>query len=519
MKLKFGLFCALSIAPFAFACAGDQANAQFDGPVFGSIIETKASHFESSVELQKRLSEGSLTSAELVHDLLQRIEALNNNGPALNAVIEVNPEARRIATLLDRERSSGKQRGPLHGIPVLVKDNIDTADKMQTTAGALAMAGAPAQYDAFVVQRLREAGAIIIGKANLSEWSNFRGSNVPNGWSGRGGQTRHPYDLAASPLGSSSGPAVSVAAGFAPLAVGTETNGSIIQPAATSGVVGVRPTLGLLSRSGMIPISSRQDTPGPMARTVTDAAIMLTAMSGTDPLDKATYQVSGNTVSYVEYLRAGALRGKRLGYPSKLPDGGFMDDDPAFQKIKRNLRSAGAILVPVDVPLVSSMAEPAMLMNDFKRELEAYLKTLPGLEVRTLDDIIAFNVASPGPEGYSQDALIAASGTVVDQAIYFYDATDLRRSHQQLIDGLLQRHSLDALIDWSESAFGAVGAIAGYPGMNLPVGLDNEGLPKGLYFLSTAWDEAKLLSYAYALEQVLLAAPSTSISTTVPRED
>lgn len=518
MKLKFGLFCALSIAPFAFACADDQANAQFDGPVFGSIIETKASHFESSVELQKRLSEGSLTSAELVHDLLQRIEALNNNGPALNAVIEVNPEARRIATLLDRERSSGKQRGPLHGIPVLVKDNIDTADKMQTTAGALAMAGAPAQYDAFVVQRLREAGAIIIGKANLSEWSNFRGSNVPNGWSGRGGQTRHPYDLNADPLGSSSGSAVSLAAGFSPLAVGTETNGSIIQPAATSGVVGLRPTLGLISGAGMIPISSRQDTPGPMARTVTDTALLLTAMSGTDSLDEATARASIDTVNYVDHLRTDALSGKRLGYPRHTHDGMLMDDDPEFQKVKSHLSSAGAILVPVDAPSIDSTPEYLVLLHDFKRELNAYLSTRPGLGVSTLDDIIAFNAASDGAQAYDQDLLIDSAGTTVDQD-QLSRATNLRTAHRQLIEGLLQQNSLDALIDWSEVSFKAVGAIAGYPGITVPVGLNDEGLPKGLYFLSTAWDEAKLLSYAYALEQVLLAAPSTSISTTVPRED
>ncbi|KFE47265.1 amidase family protein [Pseudomonas congelans] len=504
MNIQLCLFLALLSASSAFAI--DQPDAPFDGPGFASIIENKAVYFDSSVRLQQRLSTGSLTSAELVKDFLQRIDTLNNRGPELNAVIETNPDALQIATQLDLERSSGKHRGPLHGIPVLLKDNIDTADQMQTTAGSLALVGQPAQYDAFVVQRLREAGAIIIGKANLSEWANFRGRGIPNGWSGRGGQTRNPYDLSADTRGSSSGSAVAVAAGLSPLAVGTETNGSIIQPASANGVVGLRPTLGLLSRAGVIPISSRQDTPGPMTRTVTDAAIMLTAMSGTDARDKATYQVPGNPVDYLGYLRKSALQGKRLGYPVKAPDGRLMDDDPAFVKIKRDLWAAGAILMPVDVPTVHRYTEWQMLMYDFKRELAAYLQTRNGLSVRTLEDVIAFNVKNPARQGYNQQTLIDASGEPANQAAYFAEAAELRDSHRQLIDGLLQRNSLDALIDWSGNAFGSAGAIAGYPGINLPVGLDDHGLPRGLYFLSTAWEEAKLLSFAYALEQALVTA-------------
>ncbi|KAA8695206.1 Amidase family protein [Pseudomonas caricapapayae] len=503
MNIQFGFCLALSIAPFAFA---SQANANFDGPVFGSVIENKAVYFESSVELQQRMSAGSLTSAELVTGLLQRIEALNNSGPALNAVIEINPDALQIAARMDGERSRGEKRGPLHGIPVLVKDNLDTADKMQTTAGALAMVGRPAQHDAFVVHRLREAGAIIIGKANLSEWAHFRGFEVPSGWSGRGGQTRHPYDLSADPRGSSSGSAVGLAAGFSPLAVGTETNGSIIQPAATSGVIGLRPTLGLLSRAGMIPISSRQDTAGPMARTVTDTAIMLTVMSGTDPLDQATDRVATHVVNYVDHLRAEALRGKRLGYPSQTPEGVAMNDDPEFQKVKNSLQSAGATLVPIDAPSIDSTPEFLVLLHDFKRELNAYLETRSGLGVSTLDEIIAFNTASPGGHAYDQDLLIESSNASLDQEDYLSIATNVRNAHRQLIDGLLQQHSLDALIDWSEYSFKSTGAIAGYPGITVPVGLDDKGLPKGLYFLSTAWDEAKLLSYAYALEQALAAS-------------
>ncbi|RMO97955.1 Amidase protein [Pseudomonas syringae pv. philadelphi] len=374
---------------------------------------------------------------------------------------------------------------------------------MQTTAGSPALAGQPAQYDAFVVQRLRAAGAIILGKANLSEWSNFRDSGIPNGWSGRGGQTRNPHDLQADTSGSSSGSAVGVAAGFAPIAVGTETNGSIIMPAQANGVVGVRPTVGLLSRAGVIPISSRQDTPGPMARTVTDAAIMLAAMSGTDARDKATYQNPADPVDYPGYLRTDALHGKRLGYPTRMPDGRFMDEDPAFLKLKGIFLAAGAILIPVDIPRVQRYSEWHLLRDDFKRELEAYLQTRPGLDIRTLEDVIAFNVNYPGTENYSQENLIESSSAVLNQAGYFAEATELQRYHRQLIDGLLQRHSLDMLIDWSENSLGFAGAIAGYPGISLPVGRDEQGLPRGLYFLSTAWDEARLLSAAYSLEQAL----------------
>ncbi|EFW86819.1 amidase family protein [Pseudomonas savastanoi] len=514
MKNQFGFCLALSIAPFAFA---SQTPANFDGPVFGSIIENKAVYFESSVELQQRMSAGSLTSAELVQDLLQRIEALNNNGPQLNAVIEVNPDALQIAAQMDGERSRGEKRGPLHGIPVLVKDNINTGDKMQTTAGALAMVGSPAPHDAFVVKRLREAGAIIIGKANLSEWAFFRGENPPSGWSGRGGQTLHPYNLSVDPRGSSTGSAVGLAAGFSPLALGTETNGSIIQPAQTNGVVGLRPTLGLLSRTGLIPLTRRQDTPGPMARSVTDTAIMLTAMSGTDPLDDATGQASTDTVNYFDHLSTDALRGKRLGYPRLTWDDKSMDDDPDFQKAKISLQSAGAILVPIDVPDIDNSPEFGVMLQDFKRELNAYLNTRPGLEVSTLDDIIAFNTASPSTQVYDQNLLIQSSNTPVDPD-YLSKATDLRNVNQQLIDGLVQQHSLDALVDLSYVSFKGVGAVAGYPGITVPFMRHDDGMPEGLYFLSKAWDEANLLSYAYALEQAL-ATSAASVHSGISQAD
>ncbi|SDG76300.1 amidase family protein [Pseudomonas abietaniphila] len=500
---KTGMFLSLFSAPWAFA--DDQIAAIFDGPVFGSVIESQPVDFQSSVALQALMSSGSLTSVELVTHLLRRIDALNNKGPQLNAVIEINPDALGIAEQLDQERAANVKRGPLHGIPVLVKDNFDTADKMQTTAGSPALVGPAPQHDAFVVNKLREAGAIILGKANLSEWSAFRGDNIPNGWSGRGGQTRNPHDLASEVCGSSSGSAVGVAAGFAPVSIGTETHGSIICPASKNGVVGVRPTTGLLSRAGVIPISSRQDTPGPMARTVTDAALMLTAMSGKDARDKATYGVPNNPVDYFSYLRADALQGKRLGYPVKTVEGQFMDDDPAFETIKKHLRRIGAILVPIDVPASNRYTEWELLQTDFAAELNTYLQTRPGLDVRSMNDIVAFNTRHPGAENYDQNNLINSSSMDIEQQLYFEAATQLQRTHRELIDGLMGKYGLDALIDWSDRSFNGSGALAGYPGLTLPVGANEKGMPLGLYWLSTAWDEARLLSFAYALEQGLPA--------------
>ncbi len=503
MNIK--LLVILSLMGSSGAFAADAIKADFDGPVFGSVIENKAVYFESTAQLQQRMTAGDLTSVALVTHMLQRIEALNHKGPQLNAVIEINPDALDIATTLDEERAAGQVRGLLHGIPVLIKDNLDTADKMQTTAGSLALAGLPASSDAFVVQRLREAGAVILAKANMSEWSNFRGNNVPNGWSGRGGQTRNPHNPKADPCGSSSGSAVGVAAGFAPVSVGTETNGSIICPSSMNGVVGVRPTLGLLSRSGVIPISSRQDTPGPIARTVTDAAIMLNAMSGTDARDKATYRVPEDPVDYLGHLRRDALQGARLGYPVTKSDGSYLDDDPAFIDMKRVLRSSGATLVAVKVPPIRRHLEWFLLQLDFRRELEAYLQTRSGLPVKTLEDIVAFNIKTPGHENHDQKNLIEASSLTLSQGSYIAAVEETQGYHRTLIDELLHTYSLDALIDWSSSSLGHVGAVAGYPGVSIPVGSGPQGLPTGLYFLGAPWAEARLLSFAYAVEQVLIS--------------
>lgn len=485
-----------------------------DGPIFASLIAPDSNDFASTVQLQQRLSSGELTSVALVQQQLARIEALNQKGPRLNAVIEVNPDALEIAAHMDKERAAGRDLGPLHGIPVLVKDVFDTADKMQTSAGSLAMVGEPASRDAFVVHRLRESGAIILGKSNLSEWSSFRGRAIPHGWSGRGGQTRNPHNLDATTCGSSAGSAAAVAAGFVPISVGTETNGSIICPAYRNGVVGVRPTVGLLSRAGVIPISSRQDTPGPMARTVTDAALLLTAMSGTDPRDNATYQVPNGPVDYHAFLDKDSLRGARLGYPIYGFGGVPTLADPEFTKVLKILRTAGATLVPVLLPhQAEGVYTWPLLQLDFKRELEVYLQTRSGLAVSTLADIIAFNASNPGEENYGQGNLEQAQQQSFSQTSYFRMTSALKNNNRAAIDNALRNHSLDALVDLSSGVLKSHGARAGYPGITVPSGFDEEGDPTGLYFFATAWSEASLLSFAYAFEQALKDSTQTPPAT------
>jgi amidase len=498
------LLLALVMSGLNCVHADEEPEPELDGPVFASLIAPDPSDFASTVQLQQRLSSGELTSVALVQQLLARIEALNKKGPRLNAVIEVNPDALVIAAQMDKERAEGRDLGPLHGVPVLVKDVFDTSDKMQTSAGSLAMVGQPASKDAFVVQRLRESGAIILGKSNLSEWSNFRGRTIPHGWSGRGGQTRNPHNLDATTCGSSSGSAAAVAAGFVPVSVGTETNGSIICPAFRNGVVGIRPTVGLLSRAGVIPISSRQDTPGPMARTVTDAALLLSAMSGTDARDTATYQVPNGPVDYHALLDRDSLRGARLGYPLYGFGGVPMLADPEFIRVGKILKAAGATLVPVLLP---NQAEGAftwpLLQLDFKRELAVYLQTRSGLPVSTLADIIAFNASNPGEENYGQGNLEQAQQQSFSQTSYFRMTSALKNNNRMAIDNALRNHSLDALLDLSSGVLKSYGARAGYPGITVPSGFDDDGDPTGLYFFGTAWSEATLLSFAYAFEQAL----------------
>lgn len=471
--------------------ANAEPGSSFDGPGFASFIPADVHDFASARDLQARMTEGSVTSVQLVERALARINALDRQGPGLKAVVEINPEALSIASALDQERAEGLIRGPLHGLPVLLKDNIDTADLMQTSSGSLALVGQPAVEDAPVVQHLRRAGAVLLGKANTSELAGFRDGNIPSGWSGRGGQVRNPLGLGLPVCGSSAGPAAALAAGFAALSVGTETNGSIVCPAHANGVVGLRPTLGLLSQAGIVPLSSRQDTPGPMARTVADAALLLGAMRDAD-----------ERVDYLAQLDVDALKGKRLGYLKQRRDGSLTTAHPHFMRLAPVLEAAGATLVPLPMVIPDLRNEQmAVLSHDFKRELDRYLQGRPGLQVQSLADVIAFNRDNPGPEGYGQQWLEQAQALVLDEQAYQHAADRLRARSQRLLEGATGKHALDALIDLVDGGLRGLGAQAGYPGLMVPAGLDDAGLPVGLYFSGLPDTEASLLALGYGFEQ------------------
>lgn len=475
--------------------------------------------YASISELSEMMEQEQISSHTLVKYYLNRVALLDKNGPAINAIIELNPDALSIADQLDLERKQGKKRGPLHGIPVLLKDNIDTGDKMQTTAGSLAMIGFPALKDAFLVKKLRDAGAIILGKTNLSEWSYFRDSRLPSGWSGRGGQTKNPYLLKASPCGSSSGSAAAVATGFAPISVGTETDGSIICPAEKNGVVGIRPTLGFISRSGIIPISTAQDTAGPIAKNVRDATLLLNVMLGTDASDQATRHANHYIIDFSKYLKNDGLKDKRIGYSSKHTIGG----ESNFEKALAVMRNKGAILVSVEAPQVNtSLIESAkndVFDMDFRRGINAYLSTRQGLAIQSLSDLIIFNKITPGilPDGKlaQQDVLEKADQALFDELSYQTKYTAYKKEAQQSIDNLLKQNQLDALVgdDLNSHA-----AAAGYPGITIPSGMHN-GLPTGLYFVGPQWSEGKLLSIAYSYEQATQARQNPTFSLQEPTRE
>lgn len=474
----------------------------FDGPVFASAIAPDSNDFATIAELQALMAAGTVTSAELVTRALARIAALNQEGPQLRAVIETNPDALTIAETLDAERVSGEVRGRLHGIPVLIKDNIDSGDSMQTSAGSLALVGEPAPADAYLVQCLRAAGAVILGKANTSEWMGFRDFQAPMGWSGRGGQTQSALSEDLPVFGSSAGSAVAVSAGFVAAAVGTETNGSLVGPAFFSQVVGLRPTLGLLSSTGLVPLSSRQDTPGPMARTVTDAAALLDAMFGLDRPTPAPEGAPTEMIDYASGLDAAALDGTRLGYPSLSAQGTPMLDDPVFAALAARLEKAGATLVPIDFEFPDLFeAQLVVLSFDFKRELAQYLDNRPGIAVRTLADVIAFNEANPVPEAYGQALMVGAEALEFDEESYDTLADQLRSQSQVLIDNALVEHDLKALVELPVGRLSGFGAQAGYPGLTVPAGLDDDGTLKGLHFIGAQWSDQVLLSLGYAFEQ------------------
>ncbi len=475
-------------------------------------------------DLQVAMEAGERTARSITQAYLDRIAALDRQGPELRSVIETNPEALEIADRLDEERRTTGPRGPLHGIPVALKDNIDTHDRMTTTAGSLALEGSIPPRDSFIAERLREAGAIILAKLNMSEWAYFRGERATSGWSARGGQCRNPYALDRNPCGSSSGSGAAAAANLSALTIGTETGGSIMCPSSINGVVGIKPTVGLWSRSGIIPISSSQDSAGPMCRTVRDAAILLGPLTGVDPRDPATAASAGNShADYAQFLDAGGLRGARIGVARSF--GGFSPDEMAlFEEAIRAMREAGATIVdPANLPDAAWNDEQPLIVleYEFKATMNAYLATLgPDAPVKTLAEIIDFNERNADREmpHFGQERLIAseARGPLADP-LYLEAVRSIQRgAREEGIDAVMNEHSLDAIaaptrsvawktdhivgdrLDGGSSAGPA--AIAGYPDISVPMGFVS-GLPIGISFFGRRWSEPNLIRIAHAFEE------------------
>jgi amidase len=472
--------------------------------------------------LSGQMAAGKLTARALTQAYLDRIASMNLKGPALHAVIETNPDALTIADGLDAERKSGKLRGPLHGIPLLLKDNIDTADKNTTTAGSLALAGSIAQQDSTVAERLRSAGAVLLGKANLSEWANIRSSKSTSGWSARGGLCRNPYVLDRNACGSSSGSGAAAAANLCAVAVGTETDGSIVCPSSLNGLVGVKPTVGLVSRAGIVPIAHSQDTAGPMCRTVRDAAILLGALAGADARDPATQAAKGHVDDYTHGLDAGGLKGARIGVARKLM--GFHPAvDALIEEALREMKRRGAEVVdPADIPHGGEYddAELTVLLYELKADLNAYLSWLkPEIKVRTLADVIAFNEAHRAEEMpyFGQDLFLKAQqkGPLTDLAYVEALAHCRRLATIEGLDAVMDQYKLDAIVaptggpawtcdlvngDHFSGGLSTAPAVAGYPHVTVPAG-QVFGLPVGISFTGRAWSEPSLLRLAYAFEQ------------------
>ncbi len=479
---------------------------------------------KSIAELQAQMTAGHMTSRRLVDLYTRRIADLDQRGPRLNHVLQVNPDARSIADDLDRERRAGHVRGPLHGIPILIKDNIATADQMETTAGSLALLGAKPPRDSTLARKLREAGAVILGKTNLSEWANFRSSRSTSGWSARGGQCHNANAYDRQPSGSSSGSGVAVSASSCAAAIGTETSGSIISPANASGVVGFKPTVGLISRAGIIPISHTQDTAGPMARTVADAAALLTALAGTDPMDEATAEADAHRSDYTRALDANGLRGARLG----VMRGTNVDPkiQPIYDAAIALLRERGAELI--DGVSIASQQQlnggGDLLQWEFKADLERYFaEWAPSSPIKSLDDLVAFNLREAAREMpyFGQETVEASArrGPLTSPEYLQLKERLLRAARADGIDATLRGQRLDAIVTVSggparpidlvsgDSGGGTgvpgitgVAATAGYPHITVPMGYI-QGLPIGLSFAGTAWSEAALLRYAFAFEQ------------------
>ncbi len=477
-----------------------------------------------SADLHDQMQRGELRSEQLVHWYLDRIDALDHNGPELRSIIELNPDALMTARALDEEWRESGPRGPLHGIPVVLKANIDTADKMRTTAGSLALAEHIAPADAFLVSRLRDAGAVILGKANLSEWANFRSTRSSSGWSSIGGQTRNPYDTLRSPCGSSSGSAVAVAANLTVVAIGTETNGSVVCPAGINGIVGIKPTLGLVSRSGIIPLAHSQDTAGPMARTVRDAALLLSAMTGTDPEDAATSKGPAASINYAANLAADGLSGKRVGVIRSHHGAG---SNPGVEQLLAAsldaIRGQGASVVDnlnIDMSDVRQ-AETTVLSHEFKADIAAYFER-SNAPFDTLEQIIAFNdehKATVMPFFGQERMLQAQAAGELDDEAYLTALQTSKRVSQESLDAAFADHELDALLAVTNSpawmidhangdsfhiGSSSYAAVSGYPSITVPAGFVAD-LPIGLTFIGQPFAEKSLLEIAYAFEQATTA--------------
>jgi amidase len=521
--LQAGLLGSVAVATSAMGSSSNVAAVP--------VLIDKAKPFDleeiTVAELQEGLQSGKYTARSLAEMYLARIEAVDKQGPGLKAVLEINPDALAIADELDKERKNKGVRGrPLHGIPVLIKDNIDTADKMATTAGSLALVGSKPPKDSFVVKRLREAGMVLLGKTNLSEWANFRGSRSISGWSGRGGQTKNPYALDRNPCGSSAGSAVAVAANLCAVAVGTETNGSIVSPSSCNGIVGVKPTVGLVSRSGIIPIAHSQDTAGPMTRTVRDAAFLLSALAGVDAEDKATADAEGKLAAdYTKFLDLKALKGATIGVARNFF--GFHDAvDFVMNKALDALKNEGTTLVDVDLAGVSRLgnATTTVLLYEFKADLTEYLARLgPKAPVKSLKEIIAFNEENRKKEMpyFGQELFVRAEALGPLTSKEYLDALERcqKATRTDGIDAVMDKNKLDAIIaptmgpsGLTDPLFGdrfmggssTAAAVAGYPSITVPAGFVF-GLPVGLSFFGRPWSEGKLLGLAYAFEQATKA--------------
>jgi len=501
-----------------------ESGSEFTGVVKRVAISPFDLEEATIADLQAGMTAGRMTSVSITRQYIARIEELDRKGPTLRHVLEINPDALAIAESLDRERKSGRVRGPLHGVPILLKDNIDTADRMTTTAGSLALEGSIPLQDAFIAAKLRAAGAVLLGKTNLSEWANFRSTHSSSGWSGRGGQAKNPYVLDRNPCGSSSGSGGAVSANLCAAAIGTETDGSIVCPSSANGIVGIKPTLGLVSRTGIIPIAHSQDTAGPMARTVRDAAIILNALTGIDPRDPATRGAQARgLIDYTRALDPNGLRGARIGV-ARTKFFGYSDvTDKIVNDAIDAMKALGAVIVdPANIETAGKFddSEFDVLLYEFKADLNAYLAGLgPKAPVRTLQDIIDFNDRNKDREmpWFGQEIMVMAQkkGPVSEKKYRDQLAKNVRMSRTQGIDATMNKHKLDAIVaptggppwttdlingDHFSGASSTPAAVAGYPNINVPAGFWHS-LPVGVSFFGRAYSEPTLIKLAYAYEQ------------------